>query len=332
MGGDDLGSDDEFLNPTIDDEADDDENDEIIDSTNAKTATTGTKRKAPQPDGSNPIDTDIEPNNTKLTTNKKQKKKEKRTDLSKHNTTSSQGQYKFLLEASREIATAGAQIQASFLWTAYSHHLASTCPATTELEEYLGNRFQPHHFAQNTNTSSVSNAVKTSISSMKNLKKWQTKSSTSTSKSSPMVIIVCSSTKRCASLLKELSSLKVRVMKLFAKNIKLEEQLTLLQKSGSDAIAVGTPNRLLKLARASKEGKDGGGLVVDTELVLLDSFEDHKRFTVCTMNDTAPDLMMFLKEFVQPRLEENDGDGNGDGKSPALRQQQRQQSLKLAFF
>merc|ERR1712150_378027 len=113
-------------------------------------------------------------------------------------------------------------------------------------------------------------------------------------------------------ILKQLSPLNVRAGKLFAKHMDFEEQVAML-KSNSFGIAVGTPNRLLKLFDGgSEEGK--GALTLDgTELLVIDNQEDSKSFTVCTMNDTAPDLMQFLDRAVLPQL-------------------RKRQTLKLAMF
>ena len=56
------------------------------------------------------------------------------------------------------------------------------------------------------------------------------------------------------------------------------------------------PHRCLALFR-------NGVLVLDrTELVLVDCSEDGKGFTVCTMNDTAPDLMKLIDVEALPQI------------------------------
>lgn len=144
------------------------------------------------------------------------------------------------------------------------------------------------------------------LSSMKRLKKWKYTGS-------PMVVIVCLSARRAVQILKQLSPLNVRAAKLFAKHMDVDEQIAMLRNS-SFGIAVGTPNRLLKLFEigGSEEGK--GALTLDgTELVVIDNQEDSKAFTVCTLNDTAPDLMQFLNRAVVPQM-------------------RKRQTLKLAMF
>ena len=104
----------------------------------------------------------------------------------------------------------------------------------------------------------------------------------------------------------------------------LDEQKTML-RTNSFGIAVGTPNRLLKLIESGdtigsdSDDSDGpaaasGALSLDgTELLVIDNHEDSKAFTVCTMNDTAPDLMQFLHKAVVPQL-------------------RKRQTLKIAMF
>ena len=75
-------------------------------------------------------------------------------------------------------------------------------------------------------------------------------------RSGPSVLILCISAIRCTELLKyvsestvinrPLSDLHVFIPKLFGKHIKVEEQKKALQRKSS--IAIGVPNRVLKLA------------------------------------------------------------------------------------
>ena len=61
-------------------------------------------------------------------------------------------------------------------------------------------------------------------------------------------------------------------------------------------IGVGTPNHLLKLV------EEGVLMMERTERVLVDYHENGKRFTVCTMNDTTPDLVDFINRAVLPQI------------------------------
>uniref|UniRef100_A0A1A8JBS5 Cms1 ribosomal small subunit homolog n=1 Tax=Nothobranchius kuhntae TaxID=321403 RepID=A0A1A8JBS5_NOTKU len=83
--------------------------------------------------------------------------------------------------------------------------------------------------------------------------KWAKIQKQHTEKSSVVVLIVCSSALRTIELIKQLTAFKgeARVVKLFAKHIKIEEQVKLLQK-GVTHIGVGTPGRISALIE--KEG------------------------------------------------------------------------------
>ena len=104
--------------------------------------------------------------------------------------------------------------------------------------------------------------------------------------------------------------MNVRAAKLFAKHMSVADQTAMLENN-KYSIAVGTPNRLLKLTEEKRESDDadeelGAPLSLDqTELIIiLDCHEDNKRFTVCALNDIAPDLTVFLNEaVVLPQLE-----------------------------
>ncbi|GMH93220.1 hypothetical protein TL16_g12567, partial [Triparma laevis f. inornata] len=117
----------------------------------------------------------------------------------------------------------------------------------------------------------------------KRLKHWRS--------SSPLCVIVSSSAKRSCEVLKTLSGMKTRVGKLFSKNMKKEDQISMLN-SNNYAFAVGTPNRLLQLA------EDGALSFSKTELIVVDCHADQKGFNVVTLRDTQTDLCKLVKEFV----------------------------------
>uniref|UniRef100_H3CB24 Cms1 ribosomal small subunit homolog n=1 Tax=Tetraodon nigroviridis TaxID=99883 RepID=H3CB24_TETNG len=78
--------------------------------------------------------------------------------------------------------------------------------------------------------------------------KWAKIQKTHTEKSSVVLLIVCSSALRTIELIKQLTAFRgaAKVLKLFAKHIKIEEQVKLLQK-GVTHIGVGTPGRISAL-------------------------------------------------------------------------------------
>lgn len=205
-----------------------------------------------------------------------------------------------LLEAGRGISKESPDVQAQFLWACFTNALK------IRGEEVPDSKFAPNCFTvakQNENNISSSKYdismakfLKSGVlSSAKRLKKWK-------HNKSPMVLIICASAKRAVSILKEISTLNVRAAKLFSKHMSIADQTTMLENNNY-SIAVGTPNRLLKLIEENED--EQAALTLDqTELVVIDCFEDAKRFTVCTLNDTAPDLMMFIKEAVIPQFEQ----------------------------
>ncbi|KAM9343231.1 cell cycle control protein 50C-like isoform 2-T2 [Pholidichthys leucotaenia] len=83
--------------------------------------------------------------------------------------------------------------------------------------------------------------------------KWAKTRKQHTEKGSVVLLIVCSSALRTIDLIKQLTTFKgeAKVVKLFAKHIKIKEQVTLLQK-GITHIGVGTPGRIGALIE--KEG------------------------------------------------------------------------------
>lgn len=163
------------------------------------------------------------------------------------------------------------------------------------LSEWLGKSVTPQQVA--TNPSLESNPTMPffqriqPIISKKKLKQWNPNDG------SPMVIIVCLSARRAVQVLKELSVSKLRVAKLFAKHMSIDQQKELLTSSGSKfSLAVGTPHRLLQLAQA------GALTLAKTQLVVLDAHVNPKNFSVYTLPDTEASTKEFLKKCILPEL------------------------------
>lgn len=224
---------------------------------------------------------------------------------------------RLLLEAGRGIADESTSVQAQFLWTCFTNSLRLKGEEIPD-QKIEASDFKKSSKNKDSNTKydpSMSKFLKSGVlKSAKKLKKWK-------HNKCPMVLIICASARRAVAILKEISSLNVRAAKLFAKHMSIADQKAMLENN-KYSIAVGTPNRLLKLVQANgsddddDESEDGDGEAAlsldETELVIIDCHEDKKCYTVCTMNDTAPDLMMFIKDAVLPQLESK--------------------NLKLAFF
>lgn len=113
----------------------------------------------------------------------------------------------------------------------------------------------------------------------------------------PLVVVICAGARRAAEVINSISvDLQVKVAKLFAKHFKVQEQIDALNRQHFP-IAVGTPNRLYKLAEL------GALKLSNTQLVLVDMEKDEKEFTVLTLADTKPDFYQFINKFIEPELE-----------------------------
>ncbi|KAL7446312.1 hypothetical protein ACHAXM_010392 [Skeletonema potamos] len=303
MGGDDLASDDEYVFGSRDPSASD--NDSVSSEIEGnQLESSSNKRKGYDTDKLNYDDT--------LTSSKKRRKKKKNDAF-----VSSKS---LLILAGRGIALDSVESQVKFINTLYSHTMKMN--GNDEADTFS---FTPEHFyttPQETDEKkkqfqhkNLDAFLKGSVTSMKRLKNWK-------HECSPMVIIVTLSARRAVELMKDLTSLKLPIAKLFAKHFSVEEQVELLKgtvKGGGGgeggkkrsercySIAVGTPGRLLTLLQHGRDeqGSDGlGALRLNhTEVIIFDTHEDSKGFNVCTLKDTSSDLMHFMKEGVVPQLE-----------------------------
>lgn len=190
---------------------------------------------------------------------------------------------KMLLEAGRNLDTQTTEQQAAFLSTALNHQ---TLLATNE--EFPEKKLVPHHFRASLKETLLER-LREGIS-VKRMKKWK-------NTKSPCVVVLCISARRAVAILKELSGMKVRIAKLFAKHMDIEQQRDQLRTSPF-GLAVGTPNRLRALCES------GDLSFAHTQLVVMDVAISHKAFTVCTLPDTAPDCMALLKDFAVPQLQQ----------------------------
>lgn len=218
--------------------------------------------------------------------NEDKKRKRQDEDDEDDETTSKKSSHKVLIEAGRDLENQSAEVQAAFLWMSMKHYVQMKGESIAELM-----KIEPRHLLASTEETMAARVK--SVVSMKKLKKWKPIGS-------PMIVIVCLSARRAVDVLKELSSLKVRAAKLFAKHLSMGQQKEMLQET-SWPIAVGTPNRLQLLCQAEDGGK-APLYLGKTTLVLLDSQTNQKGFTVCTLPDTAPDTMDFIKQRVMPQM------------------------------
>lgn len=120
--------------------------------------------------------------------------------------------------------------------------------------------------------------------------KWAKVQKQHTEKSAVVLLIVCSSALRTIELIKQMTAFKgeAKVLKLFAKHIKVEEQVKLLQKSITH-IGVGTPGRLHALIQ--KEGLNVQGLRF---LVLDWNWRDQKQRRMMDVPEVKSDMLKLL--------------------------------------
>ena len=309
MGGDDLSDDDEYLDysPSGDGHSSDDGN-----------GGGGDSKKKRKGDGNSSLaasDDDDDDDEVKVHEKKTDRKKRNKTELLTSSSSSSSTPRDVLLHAGRGIAMDNVEAQSTFLNTLYSHSIklvngavssnskrvvaeeeeeeeetASTTDiittAATTTYSFLPHLYTlPKELDMSTKVyrhANLNSFLKPSssgngggpLSSNKKLKNWKYPYS-------PMIIVITLSAIRAVELMKQLSStLKLPMLKLFAKHMSLEEQVRLLsrgfgkkknidnkqttknlssssssssKKKGSKgsggyySLAVGTPGRLLKL-------------------------------------------------------------------------------------
>ncbi|TDH06742.1 hypothetical protein EPR50_G00116270 [Perca flavescens] len=124
--------------------------------------------------------------------------------------------------------------------------------------------------------------------------KWSKIQKQHTEKSSVVLLIVCSSALRAIELIKQLTAFKgeAKALKLFAKHIKIEEQVKLLQK-GVTHIGVGTPGRISALIE-----KEGLGLQALRYVVLDWNWRDQKLRRMVDVPEVKLDFMKLLESGI----------------------------------
>mmetsp|Transcript_21464 Transcript_21464/g.45059 ORF Transcript_21464/g.45059 Transcript_21464/m.45059 type:complete len:365 (+) Transcript_21464:55-1149(+) len=357
MGGDDLASDDEYLF----------ESGVIYPSTGRGTAVNSsdsddgsddeTRGKEPQISSKNKRKAkDADAKKISLTSGGPPASKSKRRKKTNDSVAPSSSK-NILIHAGRGIANDGAEAQAVFFGTLYNHFTKLSAGSDGNInandddddssnknekhekkvvnaENFIfqsSNFFSSHAKEQqndassNFHSSNMATFLKSGpLPSMKRLKNWK-------HPNSPMVLVVTLSARRSVELMKQLSTLRLPIAKLFAKHMNIDDQVQLLSggvgkkglisgdggggkgKGNSPhkcyGIGVGTPGRLLALLNHGKnESSYGGALRLNhTELIVIDCHEDSKGFNVCTMKDTSKELMDFMKEGVVPELSERAG-------------------------
>ncbi|XP_068186188.1 protein CMSS1 [Antennarius striatus] len=124
--------------------------------------------------------------------------------------------------------------------------------------------------------------------------KWAKIHKQHTEKSSVILLVVCSSALRTIELIKQLTTFKgaAKAIKLFAKHIKIEEQVKLLQK-GVTHIGVGTPGRIGALVE-----KEGLNLRALRYLVLDWNWRDQKLRRMVDIPEVRLDFLKLLQSGI----------------------------------
>ncbi|CAK6959180.1 protein CMSS1 [Scomber scombrus] len=131
--------------------------------------------------------------------------------------------------------------------------------------------------------------------------KWSKIQKQHTDKSSVVLLIVCSSALRTIELIKQLTAFKgeAKALKLFAKHIKVEEQVKLLQK-GITHIGVGTPGRISALIE-----NDGLNLQALRYLVLDWNWRDQKLRRMVDIPEIKLDFFKLLESGILSSCKED---------------------------
>ncbi|KAI9140875.1 U3-containing 90S pre-ribosomal complex subunit-domain containing protein [Paraphysoderma sedebokerense] len=148
----------------------------------------------------------------------------------------------------------------------------------------------------------------------------------------PFILVLCSSAIRCMDVIRSLRTLHIsaKIGKLFAKHMKIDEQVEFLKKNPVH-IAVGTPNRVLKLME--KEAFSTNSL----KLVLLDStFKDSKQRTIFTLPECKQDLFNLYRHYLIRLLSNMTNDDDSlikDKESESgINEQEKNQSIMVGLY
>ncbi|KAJ8253481.1 hypothetical protein GJAV_G00213420 [Gymnothorax javanicus] len=130
--------------------------------------------------------------------------------------------------------------------------------------------------------------------------KWAKVQRLHTEKRSLVLLIICSSALRTIELIKQLTAYKgeAKVIKLFAKHIKVEEQVKLLDKSVTH-IGVGTPGRVRALIE-----REGLGLQALRFLVLDWNWRDQKQRRMVDIPEVKGDLLKLMEAGLMKGCQE----------------------------
>ncbi|ORX59228.1 hypothetical protein BCR36DRAFT_343073 [Piromyces finnis] len=116
----------------------------------------------------------------------------------------------------------------------------------------------------------------------------------------PSVLVVTQSAIRAVEVIRALSEFSkyCKVGKLFSKHMKVKEQVEFLSKSVVK-IAVGTPNRLIKLAENDSLNMN------KLDLLVIDyNYKDSKNRNIFEIPEIRKDLLIFIKQYCIDRIKD----------------------------
>ena len=106
------------------------------------------------------------------------------------------------------------------------------------------------------------------------------------------VLVLCGSAKRAVAVIREAKKIGAPVAKLFAKHIKVEEQVEAL--GWPHPVGVGTPGRINTLFAT--------GHLSTPKVVVIDMVANVKKMTMLDSADTRKDLMELVERYLLPGL------------------------------
>ncbi|GAX14252.1 hypothetical protein FisN_1Hu446 [Fistulifera solaris] len=221
-------------------------------------------------------------------------KKRKNEDISEEQPTGKRRKSpeQLIAEAGRGIEEQSAEEQATLITTVVKHNSISSLENPIAVDNIS---FAGGSFVKAPNEGCYADRLRPLLS-MKKLRRWN-------HSQSPCVVIVCLSARRAVEILKELTSLKCRIAKLFPKNGSVEQQAKELQ-SFQFPIVIGTPHRLAALSGCNGYGSYQSLKFNKTMLLVIDSYVSNKMYSVISLPDTAPDCASLLRDAVHPQLKQ----------------------------
>lgn len=112
----------------------------------------------------------------------------------------------------------------------------------------------------------------------------------------PLILIVTMSAIRATEIVASISNrLNCKIAKLFAKHIKIQEQIEYLNRD-IYPISIGTPHRLHKLLEL------GALSLSKTRIVILDTQVDQKQFSLFTLPGVKEDFTILMEKFVADEM------------------------------